>query len=146
MDRGVGLVAVEMQRAYAADVQVGEGMKIVVVAGAQDGALAVVGEHDRERGALHFPAVHRDLVLGGHVEEHAAEPVVGQRGEHVDAVAEAGGAEARGHRIAAERDRVIARHGLVVARRHRVGEDRNVNVSLSDKKRIHLASLMLIPL
>ncbi|MGY4291149.1 hypothetical protein ACVWXO_010415 [Bradyrhizobium sp. LM2.7] len=45
VDRGIGLMAVDMQRAAAAEVEHRERMDVLVVAAADDGTLAVLG-HD----------------------------------------------------------------------------------------------------
>ena len=79
VDRGVGLVAVEMERAAAVEVQRRQGVQVMVVAAAHDGALAAVRHDEGERRFAHLPVMDRDAVFRRHVDEHAAEPVVGDR-------------------------------------------------------------------
>src|ERR687893_122009 len=64
----------------------------------------------------------RDAVGRGHVDEHAPEP---------------GAGEGRRDRVAAEGDRVVAGHRLLVAGRQGVGEEGNVDVGLADEESLH---------
>ena len=137
VDRGVGLMAVEMQRAAAGKVERRNRMQIVVVAAADDRAHALVRHHEGERRLLHFPAVHRDLILRRHVEEHAGEPVVGERGHQFGHDAELGAAERRRHGIASEAHRVIVRDDLLVAGRDAVDHEGDVDIGLADEQCFH---------
>src|SRR4051794_36408503 len=78
-----------------------------------------------------------DSVPRHHVVEHATQPIVGDGGKQVWHQTELGAAESRGHRIAPERDRVIARDRLFVASREFVGEKGNVDIAWADEKRLH---------
>ena len=83
----------------------------------------------------------RDLIFRRHVQKHTAQPIIRQRGQKVDALAESGGAKSRRHRIAAKRYCVIVSHRLVVAGGHGRRKHGHVNVGLADKKRVHLNTL-----
>ena len=52
MDRSIGLVAVDMQRAAALQIEHREGVDVLVVAAAHDGALAVFRHDEGERGGV----------------------------------------------------------------------------------------------
>src|SRR5580658_7677615 len=82
----------------------------------------------------------RDRIFGRHVEEHAAEPIVGERGDEIGNDAELGAGKGRGYRIAAEGDGIIMRDRLLVAGRHGFGADRHVDISLADEESIHAGS------
>jgi len=64
--------------------------------------------------------MHGNRVFRRHVDEHAAEPVVGDRREQIWWNSELGAAERRVHRIATEGDGVVARHRFLVAFRQLV--------------------------
>ena len=110
---------------------------MLVVAAADDGALAVLGHDEGERGLVDLAAMQRDAVLRAHVLEHAPQPVIGRGGDEIGHDAELGAAERRRHRIAAEGDRVVRGHVLIVAGRHVVGDEDDVDIGLSDEESLH---------
>ena len=75
------------------------------------------------------------VVFRRHVEEHVAEPVVGDGGDQVGLDAKLGAAERRRDRVAAERHRVFRGDRFLVALRHVVGEERHVDIGLADEER-----------
>ena len=77
MEGGIGKMSVEMQRPAAGEIENGKGLQIFVVAGADDGALSVIRQHEGERRAFDMARMHRDFIGLGHAEKHVAEPVVG---------------------------------------------------------------------
>src|SRR6516162_9922944 len=107
MDCGIRLVAIDMQRAATAEVQEREGMDMVIVTAAHDGALAVLGHAERERGGVDLAWMDRDAVLRAHIHEHASEPVIGNGCDQI--------------RYAPERDAAKRRGDGVAAKRHRIG-------------------------
>jgi hypothetical protein len=137
MDRGVGLVAVEMERPAAVEVQRREGVQVMVVAAAHDGALAAVRHDEGERGFAHLPVMDRDAVLRRHVDEHAPEPVVGDLGEEVRRDPELGAGESRRDGVAAKRDRVFLGDRLLVAGRDLVRQEGDVDIGLADEQGFH---------
>ena len=135
--RGVGLVAVEVERPAAAEVERRKRMQIVVVAAAHDRAPVAARHDERQRGFVHLPVVDRDAVFRRHVDEHAPEPVVGERRQQVGRNAELGAAERGCDRVAAERDRIVARHRLLVAGRQTRRPEGDVDIGLPDEERVH---------
>ncbi len=75
-------------------VRLGKGVRVVVVAGAQDGALAVVGMTKESDERFARARMQEHAVAGRHVGEHPAEPVMRQRGEQVRPDTELGGGKA----------------------------------------------------
>ena len=142
VDGGVRLMPIDVQGAAAGQVERRERMLEVVVAAAHDRALAALGHDEGQRGFDHLAVMDRDAVLRRHVDEHAAEPVVGDGGEQVRRDAELGAAERRRDRIAAERHRIVARHRLLVAGRDLVGEEGDVDVALADEQSFHVYPLL----
>jgi len=137
MDRGVRLVTVDMQRAAAAEVQKREGVNMRVVATAHDRPLAVLRHDERQRGGIDLARMDRDSVLRAHVLKHPPEPVVGHGRDQVRHDPKLGAAECRRDGIAAERDGVGRGHVLLVAGRHVVGNEGNVDICLSDEEGLH---------
>ena len=142
MDRGVRLVAVDMQRAAALEVEHREGMDVLVVAAADDGALAVLRHDEGQRGGIDLARMDRDSVFRAHVLEHAAEPVIGDGRDQVGHDAELGAAERGRDRVAAKGDRVGGCHMFFVAGRHVVGDEGDVDIGLSDEEGLHSFSVM----
>ena len=142
MDRGIRLVAVDVQRAAAVQVQMREGMNVLVVAAADDGALAVLRHDEGERGGVDLARMDRDPVLRAHVLKHAPQPVIGDGGDQVRHDPELGAAKRRGDRVAAEGDRIGRRDVLFVAGRHVVGNEGHVDVGLSDEESLHAFPVM----
>jgi hypothetical protein len=136
----VGLVAVEMQRAAAAKIERRHRMQVAVIAATQDRALAIVRHDEGQRRFLDLAPMHRQRVLRCHVEEHAREPVVGERGQEIGRNPKLGTAECCRNRVAAEADGVVLRHGLLVAGREMVGQEGPVDVGLADEERLHAGS------
>src|SRR5215213_1852983 len=126
-----------MQRPRRAEVEGREGVEVVVVAAAHDGALAPARHDEGQRRFGDLSVMDRDAVGRRHVDEHAPEPVVGDLGQEVRRDPELGAGEGRRDRVAAEGDRVIAGHRLLVAGRQGVGEEGNVNVGLADEESLH---------
>src|SRR5579863_1392146 len=93
MQRGVALVAVEMQRLAAGEIEIGKRVEKAIVAGADDRAFSIVGEDERERRALYPARMYGDIVGARHVEKHAAEPIVGDGRDEVRGEAELGAGE-----------------------------------------------------
>ena len=112
----------------------------MIVAAAHDGALAPVRHDEGERGFRDLPVMDRDAVFGRHVDEHAAEPVVGDRGQEIGHDPELGAAEGRRHRVAAERDRIVPRHRLLVAGRQFVRKEGHVDIRLAYEQCLHRAA------
>ena len=137
MDRGVRLVAVDMQRAASPEIEHRKRMDMLVVAAAHDRPLAVLRHDERQRRGVDLARMDRDSVFRAHVLEHASQPVIGDGGDQVGHDAELGAAECRGDRVAAERDRVGGSDMLLVAGRHMVGDEGNVDIGLSDEERLH---------
>jgi hypothetical protein len=81
--------------------------------------------------------MNRDFVFRGHLQEHASEPVVRDRGDEIRRDRELGAAESGGDGVAAERNRVGGSDMLLVAGRHVVGDEGNVDIGLSDEERLH---------
>jgi hypothetical protein len=110
-------------------------MKIVVVTTAHNCPLAVIRHDERQRRRSDLPGVDRDPILDRHVQKHAAEPVIGDIGEHVRRNSELPAAEGSGDRVAAGRDSVGRRHILFVA----VGTRsvRKVTIGLADEECLH---------
>jgi len=81
--------------------------------------------------------MHGDRVFRRHIDEHAAEPVVGDGSEQIGRNAELGAAERGGHRIAAKGDGVVARHRLLIARRQFVRDKGDVDIALTDEEGFH---------
>src|SRR5579863_7030314 len=104
MDRSVRLVAIDMQRAAATEVQERKGMDMVVVAAADDGALAVLRHDERKRRRFDLAWMDRDSILRGHILEHPPQPVIGDGGDQVRHNSELGAAKRRGDGVAAERN------------------------------------------
>ena len=137
VDRGIGLMAVEVQRAAAGQIERRDRMQIIVVAAADDRPHALVRHHEGERGLLDLTSMHRDPVLRRHVEKHAREPVVGERGHQIGHDPELGAAERGRDRVTAETDRIVPRDDLLVAGRDFVDQEGHVDVGLADKERVH---------
>src|SRR6478609_11062803 len=142
VDRGIGLMAVDVQGATATEIEHRERMDVLVVAAADDGALTVLGHDEGQRGLVHLPPVQRDRVFRAHVLEHPPQPVIGRRGDEIGHDAELGAAERRRDRVAAEGDRVVRCHVLFVAGRHVVGDEDDVDIGLTDKESLHWLSVM----
>ena len=98
-------------------------------------------EDEGQRGAPHFARVQGDTVFRRHLDEHAAEPVVGTGRDQVGPVAELGTGEGGGHRIAAERDGIVLGDGLLVAARHAAGLHGHIDIGMADEERFHSAPL-----
>ncbi len=129
----IGLMAVEVQRAAAVEIEDRKRRQVVIVAAAHDGALAVVRHDEGERGLLDGAGMQIDVVFLRHVEEHVAQPVVGQGGDQVGLDAEFRAAERRRDGIAAERNRIFGGDGFLVALRHVIGKERHVDIGLADE-------------
>jgi len=130
----IGEMPIDMERAAASQVQHWKRMFEIVIAAAHDRALSAFRHDERERGLGHLAMVHGDPVFRRHVYEHAPEPVVCDRGHQIRCHPELGAAESRGHRVAAEGDRVVMSDDLVIAGRELVGQEGDVDVALSDKE------------
>jgi hypothetical protein len=130
-------MAVQVKGAAAAEVQRREGMQVMVVAATDNGATAFLRHDEGQRGFAHLAVMHGDPVRRRHVDEHAAEPVVGARREQIRRDAELRAAERGRDCIAPERDRVVAGDGLLVSGRQRVGQESDVDIALSDEQRFH---------
>ena len=141
VDRGVGQVSVDMERAAAGKIEHRKRMPEIVVAAAHDRALAALRHDEGQRRLRDLPVVNGNPVLRRHVDEHAPEPVVRHRGHQVRRDAELGAAERGRDRVAAERHRVVARDGLRVAGRHFVGQEGDVDVALADEECLHCLSI-----
>src|SRR3954464_6205434 len=130
-------MAVDVQRPAAGQVKRREGMLVVVVAAADDGALIAFRHYERQRGGCHLPMVQRSPILRGHVDEHAPEPVVGNRGQQIGPQPKLGAAECCRHRVAAERDGIIPSNCLLVTGWQRIREKGDIDISLADEKSFH---------
>src|SRR3954452_7026056 len=137
-------MAVDVQRPAAGQVKRREGMLVVVVAAADDGALIAFRHYERQRGGCHLPMVQRYAILRGHVDEHAPEPVVGNRGQQIGPQPKLGAAECRRHRVAAERDGIIPSNRLLVTGRQRIREKGDIDISLADEKSFHNLRCLLV--
>ena len=83
----VGLVPIDVQRPAAREIEGRKRMQIVIVAASDDGPLSPsLGMMNESDDSVHLPVMHGNAVLGGHVDEHAAETVVGDGGEQVGAM------------------------------------------------------------
>src|SRR5215475_2421156 len=110
---------------------------MLVVAAADDGALAVLRHDKGKRGRVDLARMHRNSILCAHVLEHAAEPVIGDGCDQVRHDPELGAAERRGDRVAAEGDCIGFGDVLFVAGRQVVGNEGDVDIGLSDKEGLH---------
>ena len=81
--------------------------------------------------------VHGDAVFGRHVDEHPAEPIIRHRGEEIGHDPELRAAECRRHRIATERDRIVAGDRLLVAGRQLVRKERHIDIRLTYEQCLH---------
>jgi hypothetical protein len=139
VDRRIGEMAVDMERAAAGEIEHRKWVPEIVVATAHDRTLAAFRHDERQRGLRDLSVMDRNRIFRRHVDEHAPEPVVRHRGDQVRGDPELGAAERGRDGVAAERHRIVARHGLVVAGRKRVGQEGNVDIALADKERLHCA-------
>jgi hypothetical protein len=137
VDRGVGLMPVDMQGAATGQVQRRIGMLIMVVAAAHDRALPGFGHHERQRRLGHLAVMQGDAVFRGHVDKHPPEPIVGDRGQQIGRQSELGATKGSRYGIAAEGNGIIARHRFLIARRQDVGEEGDVDIGLADEKSLH---------
>ena len=137
VQRRIRLVPVEVERAAARQIDDGKRMKIVIVAGTHDRALALVRPHEGQGRPRDLPDMELDLVLGRHVLEHAAEPVAGDGSDQVRLDAELRAAERGGHGVAAERDGVLRGDVLLVADRDVVGDEGHIDIGLADEEGLH---------
>jgi hypothetical protein len=80
---------------------------------------------------------YRDGVFRRHIEEHARKPVVGLGCQQVRRDPELGAAEGCRYRIAAETNRVVAGHRLVVTGGDAIDEKCDVDVRLADEQGLH---------
>ena len=80
--------------------------------------------------------------FAAHVLEHPPEPVVGDGRDQVGHDAELGAAKCRGDGVAAERDRVGVGDMFLVAGRHVVGDEGDVDIGLSDEESLHSFSVV----
>ena len=142
MDRGIRLVTVDMQCAATAEVEKRKGMDMLVVAAAHDRPLAVLRHDEGQRGGVDLARMDRDSILRAHVLKHPPQPVIGDGGDQVRHDSELGAAERRSDGVAAERDRIGRCNVLLVAGRHMVGNEGNVDIGLSDKESLHSFSVM----
>src|ERR1700680_3269508 len=85
----------------------------------------------------------RDSILSAHVLKHPPQPVIGDGGDQVRHDAELGAAERCRDGIAAERDRIGGGDMFLVAGRHMVGDEGNVDIGLSDEEGLHSCSVWL---
>ena len=131
---GVGEMPVDMERATARQVQHGKRMLEAVIATSHDRALSTFRHDERQRGLGHLAVVHGDSIFRRHVDEHAPEPVICDRGHQVRCHPQFGAAKSCGHRIAAEGDGVVTSHGLFIAGGELVGQESDIDVALSDKE------------
>jgi len=134
VNRRIGKMPVDMERAAAGQVQHWKRMLEAVIPASHDRALSTFRHDERQRGLRHLAMVHGDSVFRRHVDEHAAEPVICDRGHQIRCHPELGAAECCRHRVAAEGDGVVARHRLVIAGREFVGQECDVDVALPDKE------------
>ena len=137
MDGGVGLVPVDVERAAAGEIEQRIGIEMSVVTAAHDRAPAVLRHDERERGRADVAGMDRDGVFRGHLQEHASEPVIRDRGEQIRRDRELRAAEGGGDGVAAERDRVGRCHVLFIADRKPIGQEGDVDVSLADEESLH---------
>jgi hypothetical protein len=143
--RGIGLMSVEMKRAQARHFEHRKRRQVLVVAAAHDGTLAIARHDAGQRRSLDLAGVQLDVVLRRHVEEHAAEPIVREGGDEIDLGGQVGAAERRGDRVAAERDGVIGGDVLLVPDRNVIHQERDVDVGVTDEKRVHHCSRIARP-
>ena len=137
MDRGIRLVTVDMQRAAAAEVEQRERMDMVVVAAAHDRPLALLRHDERQRRGFDLARMDRNSVLRAHVLKHPPQPVIGHGCDQVRHDTELGAAERRRDGVAAERDGIGLCHMLLVADRHVVGDEGDIDIGLSDEESLH---------
>src|SRR2546421_8374817 len=137
VDRGIRLVTVDMQHAAIAKIEQRERMDVGVVAAAHDRAFALLWHDKGQRRRVDLARMDRDSVLRAHVLKHPSQPVIGDGGDQVRHNAELGAAERRSDGVAAERDRIGRCNVLLVAGRHMVGNEGNVDIGLSDKESLH---------
>src|SRR5258705_13716342 len=78
-----------------------------------------------------------NAVFRRHVDEHAAEPIIGRRGDEVRRNPELRAAECSRDRVAAKGNRIIACDGLVVAGRNLIDYESYIDVALTDKECLH---------
>ena len=79
----------------------------------------------------------RNAVFRRHVDEHAAKIIVRDGGQKIGRDAELGAGKGRRDRVAAERDGIIPRDGLVVPGRNLIRQEGHVDIGLANEKSIH---------
>ena len=114
-------------------------MDMLVIAAAHDRPLAVLRHDEGQRGGADLARMDRDAVLRAHVLEHPPQPVIGDGGDQVRHDPQFGAAEGRGDGIAAERHRVGLGDMLLVAGRHVVGNEGDVDIGLSNEEGLHVS-------
>src|SRR4030088_1783879 len=85
----------------------------------------------------------RDSIFCAHVLKHPPQPVIGDGGDQVGHDSELGTAKCRGDGVAAERYRVSRCDVLLVAGRHVVGNEGDIDIGLSDEEGLHNFSVWL---
>jgi hypothetical protein len=91
---GVRKVSIDVERPAAGEIEQRKRMFEIVVAAAHDRALVALRHDERQRRFRHLAVMDGDAVFRRHVDEHAAEPIVGDRGEQVGRDTELGAANA----------------------------------------------------
>src|ERR1700753_785834 len=142
MNRGVGLVAIDMKRAATAEIEQRKRMDMRVVTAAYDRPLAVLRHDERQRREIDFPWMNGNAVFRAHVLKHSPEPVIDNSGDQVRHDSKLGTAKRRRYRVAAERYGVGRRDMLFIAGRQAIGDEGDIDIGLSDEESLHSISVM----
>ena len=121
MNCGIRLVAVQVKHPAALEMQNGEGVQIIVVPATNDRPLAIIRHDERQGRCSDFPGVNWYAVSGGHIQKHAAEPIIGDGRQDIGWNAQLCAAERRRYRISTERNGVGRSDVLLVADRYSIG-------------------------
>src|ERR1700753_2699789 len=83
-----------------------------------------------------------NAVFRAHVLKHPSEPIIGNGSDQVRHDSKLGAAKRRRHGIAAERYGIGRGDMLLVAGRHVIGNEGDIDIGLSDEKSLHSISVM----
>src|SRR5438270_2202095 len=81
--------------------------------------------------------MYTDLIFRRHVEEHAAQPVIGKRCQEVRLNTKTGAAKCRRYGVAAEGYGIVARDIFFVTGRDSVGQESDIDIGLADEQGFH---------
>jgi hypothetical protein len=93
--RSIGLMAVQIKRATAGEIEYRKWIEVVVVSAAHDRAFAAFGHNKGQRRRANPSAMEWNCILCCHLQKHFAEPIVGNGGHKVGNNRKLGAAERR---------------------------------------------------